>query len=105
MQKHVDLVDLVRSFPTNIYFQKFKFGFDTIENESVKVCFIFTDLPHPEICSHRYHAPRPPSHSARAPVVVTAALFCAVLSQMPRAAVAKPPPRRGPYMKIKCKIK
>ena len=34
MQKHVNLVDLVKSFPTNIFLQKF--GVDTEENEPIK---------------------------------------------------------------------
>ena len=38
MQNHVNLVDLVKSFPTSIFFAKF--GFDTAENESLKVCLI-----------------------------------------------------------------
>ena len=45
MQKHVNLVDLVKSFPTNIFFAKFgvdkkgekkQFGVDTEENELYK---------------------------------------------------------------------
>ena len=38
MQKHVNLVDLVKSFPTNIYIVLAKFGVDTEENEPYKVC-------------------------------------------------------------------
>ena len=52
MQKHVNLVDLVKSFPTNVPFLNLlfeqiansneyllaKFGFDTAENEPCKVC-------------------------------------------------------------------
>ena len=33
MQKHVNLVDLVKSFLTNIQYVLAKFGFDTTENE------------------------------------------------------------------------
>ena len=39
MQKHVNFVDLVKSFRTNIYLQKI--GVDTAENEPLKVHLIF----------------------------------------------------------------
>ena len=39
MQKHVNLVDLVKSFPTNIYYLTAKYGFDTAENEHLKVLY------------------------------------------------------------------
>ena len=54
MQKHVNLVDLVKSFPTSIYYYSVvfsfaKFGFDTAEStaaaaekEPLKDCLIFT---------------------------------------------------------------
>ena len=40
VQKHVNLVDLVKSFTQSIYYLDIlaKFGFDTAENESFKVC-------------------------------------------------------------------
>ena len=39
VQKHVNLVDLVKSFPTNIFnYFVAKFGVDTEENEPYKVC-------------------------------------------------------------------
>ena len=34
MQKHVNLVDLVESFQTNIHYLLAKFGFNTAENEN-----------------------------------------------------------------------
>ena len=37
VQRCVNLVDLVKSFQTSSYF-KYKFGFDTAENEPLKVC-------------------------------------------------------------------
>ena len=33
-----DLVDLVKSFPTRVYYLPAKFGFDTAENGPLKVC-------------------------------------------------------------------
>ena len=33
MQKHVNLVDLVKGFSTSIYYLLAKFGFDTAESE------------------------------------------------------------------------
>ena len=54
MQKHVNLLDLVKSFPTNIYYLLAKFGVDTAENEPLKVNLIlhpwdliFTEPPRP----------------------------------------------------------
>ena len=54
MQKHVNLVDLVKSFPTNIYYLLAKIGADTAENEPLKVHLIikpwdliFTEPPRP----------------------------------------------------------
>ena len=41
VQKHVHLVDLVKSFPTNIYYLLTKIGVDTAENEPLKVHSIF----------------------------------------------------------------
>ena len=47
MQKHVNLADLVKSFPTNLLFEQIansneyflaKFGVDAAENEPYKVC-------------------------------------------------------------------
>ena len=39
VQKRVKLVDLVKSFPTSILYNLLgKFGFDTAENERLKVC-------------------------------------------------------------------
>ena len=38
VQKRVNLVDLVKSFQTSIYYLLAKFGFDTAENEPLKVC-------------------------------------------------------------------
>ena len=38
MLKRVNLVDLVKSFPSSIYYLLAKFGFDTAENEPLKVC-------------------------------------------------------------------
>ena len=38
VQKCVNLVDLVKSFQTSIYYLLAKFGFDTAENERLKVC-------------------------------------------------------------------
>ena len=55
MQKHVNLVDLVKSFPTNIYLQNLA----SIQPRTslLKFDLIFTYLPRPEIYfSHRYHA-------------------------------------------------
>ena len=40
MQKHVNLVDLVKSFETSIYYLLAKFGVDTDENEPLKVHLI-----------------------------------------------------------------
>ena len=37
MQKHVTLVDLVKSFQTRIYYSLEKFGVDTAENGPLKV--------------------------------------------------------------------
>ena len=48
-------------FETDSYSNEYliaKFGFDTAENEPLKVCLILPYLPRPEIeFSHRYHAP------------------------------------------------
>ena len=43
MQKHVNLVDLVKSFPTNtsIYYLLAKIGVDTAENEQLEAHLIF----------------------------------------------------------------
>ena len=38
MQKRVNLVDLVKSFQTSIYYLLAKFGVDTAENGPLKVC-------------------------------------------------------------------
>ena len=38
MQKHVNLVDLIKSFPSSNDYLLAKFGFDTAENEPCKVC-------------------------------------------------------------------
>ena len=40
MQRIVNLIDLVKSFPSSIYYSvcSCKIGFDTAENESLKVC-------------------------------------------------------------------
>ena len=38
VQKRVHLVDLVKSFQTSTYYLLAKFGFDTAENEPIKVC-------------------------------------------------------------------
>ena len=35
---HVNLVDLVKSFPTSIYYLLAKIGFDRAENEPLSVC-------------------------------------------------------------------
>ena len=59
MRKHVDLVDLVKSFPTNSKeYLLAKIGVDTAENEPRKVHliftlwdFIFTEPPRPRPCS------------------------------------------------------
>ena len=48
MQKHVNLVDLVKSFPTSIFLAKF--GFDTADNKPDKTApkdLIFTYVPRP----------------------------------------------------------
>ena len=50
MQKHVNLVDVVKSFPTTIYYFIYmyslaKFGFDTAEKDSLKACFICSLFP------------------------------------------------------------
>ena len=37
----VNLVNLVKGFQTSSYYLLAKFGFDTAENESLKVCLIF----------------------------------------------------------------
>ena len=47
VQKHVNLVDLVKEL-SNEYLLA-KFGFDTAENEPLKVCLILPYLPRPEI--------------------------------------------------------
>ena len=44
MQKHVNLADLVKSFPRRSYYLLAKFGFDTAENESLKV-YLLTSSP------------------------------------------------------------
>ena len=41
MQKHVNLVDLVKSFQTSIYYLLATFGVDTAENEPLKLNLIF----------------------------------------------------------------
>ena len=41
MQKHVNLVDLAKSFPMNVYYLLTKIGVDTAENEPLKVHSIF----------------------------------------------------------------
>ena len=41
MQKHRNLVDLVKSFPTKIYNSLANVGVDTAENEPLKVHLIF----------------------------------------------------------------
>ena len=38
VQKNVDLIDLVKSFPYSNEYLVAKYGFDTAENESSKVC-------------------------------------------------------------------
>ena len=38
VQKYVNLVDLVKGFQTSIYYLLVKIGFDTAENEPLKVC-------------------------------------------------------------------
>ena len=38
VQKRVNLVNLVKSFQTSISYLLAKFGFDTAENEPLKVC-------------------------------------------------------------------
>ena len=38
VQKCANLVDLVKSFQTNIYYLVAKLGFDTAENGPLKVC-------------------------------------------------------------------
>ena len=56
-------------FETDSYSNEYllaKFGFDTAENDPLKVSLIFTYLPRPEIqFSHRYHAPRAPGPGLR----------------------------------------
>ena len=47
MQKHVNLLDLVKSFPTRIYYVLAKFGFDIAENELSKVCRSKEAIPTP----------------------------------------------------------
>ena len=46
MQKHVTIVDLVKSFPANIYYLLATFGFDTAENEPSQILLIPTALGH-----------------------------------------------------------
>ena len=53
--KSVNLVDLVKNFQMSVYYLLTKFGFDTAENEPLKVHlifkswdFIFTEPPRPE---------------------------------------------------------
>ena len=38
VQKRVNIVDIVKSFQTSIYYLLAKVGFDTAENEPLKVC-------------------------------------------------------------------
>ena len=38
MQKHVNLVDLFKSFPTSIYYLLANIVFATAENDSLRVC-------------------------------------------------------------------
>ena len=66
MQKHVNLVVLVKSFPTlddnldpnsNEYLLA-KFGFDTAENESLKVCLILFDF---QVMGFNFHIGTPPA--------------------------------------------
>ena len=55
MQKHVDLVDLVKSVLTNIYYLLAKFGFDTAENEpeyGYGISLIFVSLIFGPACAH-----------------------------------------------------
>ena len=60
MQQYANLVNLVKSFPTNIYLVLAKFGVDTAENEPLKVHLIFqpwdsifTEPPRPaSYCKH-----------------------------------------------------
>ena len=37
VERHIDLIDVVESFPTSTKCLIAKFGFDTAENESLKV--------------------------------------------------------------------
>ena len=59
MQKHVNLVDLVKSFPATMNWQNLvsilaKFGFDTAENEPFKVARSpCTDPPGVKLCSNK----------------------------------------------------
>ena len=46
VQKHVHIVDLVKSFPTNISFLLAKFSFGTAENEPSQILLIPTALGH-----------------------------------------------------------
>ena len=48
MQKPVNLVDLVKSVPTSIYYLLAKFGFDTAENEYYSQ-FSFRTPPVPSV--------------------------------------------------------
>ena len=41
MQKHVNLADIVKSFPTNIFYLLENIGVDTAKNEPLKVHLIF----------------------------------------------------------------
>ena len=46
VQKYADLVDLVKSFPTSIYYLLAKIGVDTAENEPLKVWRKFQFIIH-----------------------------------------------------------
>ena len=58
MQKHVNNVDLVKSFPKSIYYLLAKFGFDTAEKEPSKVG---RDPVSPDCNRDSVRYPQPPS--------------------------------------------
>ena len=54
VQKHVNRVDLVKSFPTSIYYLLPKIGFDTAENEPFNIWLYLQSTTHPQ--GHEYRS-------------------------------------------------
>ena len=72
MQKHVNLADIVKSFPTNIFYLLENIGVDTAKNEPLKVHLIFklwdlifTEPPRPGSGEPREGCPVGPAEEGR----------------------------------------